>query len=99
MARTLVTGAAGFTGSYLVPLLAERGDDVHAIVHHEPDQQIDGVGAIHVADLAQLDALRRIVAEIRQRADGYTDYRHGMAGEDADGNITVCWGETVTNRV
>lgn len=32
MARTLVTGATGFIGSHVVPLLVHRGDDVVALV-------------------------------------------------------------------
>ena len=37
MTRTLVTGAAGFTGRYVADALARRGHEVHGLVHcHEP---------------------------------------------------------------
>jgi dihydroflavonol-4-reductase len=32
LARTLITGATGFIGSYVLPSLVERGDDVRALV-------------------------------------------------------------------
>src|SRR5919106_6043352 len=65
MTRTLVTGAAGFTGRYLALALAERGHEVHGLVHvHEPEAT-PGVTQAHEADLADLDAVRRIVDEVR----------------------------------
>lgn len=33
MSKTLLTGAAGFTGRYVAQKLTERGDEVHGIVH------------------------------------------------------------------
>ncbi len=65
MARTLVTGAAGFTGRYLAKLLAERGDEVHGLVHEEPDDAVEGLASVHRADLADLAAVQRIVDEVR----------------------------------
>lgn len=65
MTRTLITGAAGFTGRYLVTELADRGHQVHALVHGRPDEAIDGVAAVHQADLADLESVTRIVDEIR----------------------------------
>lgn len=64
MSRTLITGAAGFTGRYLTSELARRGHEVHGMVH-DPCDNIEGAVALHQADLADLDALKRIVAEVR----------------------------------
>ena len=64
MTRTLVTGAAGFTGRYVAHALAERGHEVHGLVHmHEPE--LADVAHVHEADLADLDAVRKIVDEVR----------------------------------
>lgn len=65
MTRTLVTGAAGFTGRYLISLLAAQGHEVHGVVHHAPDEAIADVSAIHVGDLADHSAISRIVEEVR----------------------------------
>ena len=65
MVRTLITGAAGFTGRFLAPLLSERGHEVHGIVHHPEASPIDGVRHVHEADLADLAKLRSIVGEVR----------------------------------
>jgi GDP-6-deoxy-D-talose 4-dehydrogenase len=64
MTRTLVTGAAGFTGRYVAHALAERGHEVHGLVHlHEPE--LAHVAHAHEADLADLNAVRKIVDEVR----------------------------------
>lgn len=64
MTRTLVTGAAGFTGRYVAHALAERGHEVHGLVHtHEPD--LADIVRAHEADLADLDALKKVVAEVQ----------------------------------
>lgn len=65
MTRTLITGAAGFTGRYLVQALAARGHEVHGLVHAQADEAIEGVAAVHLADLADFQALSRAVNEIR----------------------------------
>lgn len=65
MSRTLLTGAAGFTGQYVARLLAERGHEVHALVHEPPGERLAGVEAIHQADLADFDAVRRTVDAVR----------------------------------
>ena len=65
MTRTLVTGAAGFTGRYVADALAQHGHDVHGLVHcHEPGP-VAGFEHTHGADLADLDSVRKIVAEVR----------------------------------
>ena len=64
MTRTLVTGAAGFTGRYVAHALAGRGHEVHGLVHmHEPG--LPDIVRAHEADLADLDALKKVVAEVR----------------------------------
>ena len=65
MTRTLVTGAAGFTGRYVAEALAQQGHEVHGLVHcHEPST-VSGFGHTHGADLADLDSVKKIVAEVR----------------------------------
>lgn len=64
MTRTLVTGAAGFTGRYVAHALAERGHEVHGLVHmHEPE--LADIVRAHEADLTDQDALKKVVAEVR----------------------------------
>ncbi|MBA3669044.1 MAG: NAD-dependent epimerase/dehydratase family protein [Sphingomonas sp.] len=65
MTRTLVTGAAGFTGRYLTSLLAGQGHAVHGVVHFIPDEPIADAAAVHVADLADHKAISRVVDEVR----------------------------------
>jgi nucleoside-diphosphate-sugar epimerase len=65
MIRTFITGAAGFTGRHLCQTLAHRGHLVHGLVHAQPDQAIQGVAVIHEADLADLEAMRQIVADVQ----------------------------------
>ena len=65
MMRTLITGVAGFTGRYLAKLLAEQGHEVHGLVHVDPSGPVEGVAEVYSADLADLPAVRRIVADIR----------------------------------
>ncbi len=49
MPSTLVTGATGFLGSHVARLLAERGDDVRALVRPSSDlQALDGVELVTV---------------------------------------------------
>ena len=65
MARVLLTGAAGFTGRHLALALAERGYDVHGVLHLPEHQPIPGVTDCRVADLCDLQALSRVVTEVR----------------------------------
>jgi nucleoside-diphosphate-sugar epimerase len=60
MTRTLVTGAAGFTGRYVVSALADLGHDVHGVAQ-APDAPVPGLAEMHQADIADLDAMRAIV--------------------------------------
>jgi GDP-6-deoxy-D-talose 4-dehydrogenase len=65
MARVLLTGAAGFTGRYLAPALAERGHNVHGLLHLPEQEPIPGVANCYVVDLCDLKALCRVVEEVR----------------------------------
>lgn len=65
MTRTLVTGAAGFTGRYLTRLLAGQGHEVHGVIHHEPEEAVRDSAALHVADLADRSAVQRVVDDVR----------------------------------
>lgn len=65
MKRTLITGIAGFTGRYLTALLAERGHEVHGVVHHLPARPVAGASQVHVADLADGPALGAIVEAVQ----------------------------------
>ena len=65
MTRTLVTGAAGFTGRYVADALARRGHEVHGLVHcHEPGLAT-GFEHTHGADLSDLESVKKIVTEVR----------------------------------
>jgi GDP-6-deoxy-D-talose 4-dehydrogenase len=65
MSRTLVTGAAGFTGRYVIDALATRGHEVHAIVHDAADGEIARVAETYQADLVDLASVSRAVAACR----------------------------------
>ena len=64
MTRTLVTGAAGFTGRYVVRALAGLGHEVHGIVH-APDGPVPGIAQLHQADIADLRAMTGIVESVQ----------------------------------
>ena len=65
MTRTLVTGAAGFTGRYVADALVRRGHEVHGLVHcHEPGPAT-GFEYTHGADLSDLESVKKIVTEVR----------------------------------
>lgn len=65
MKRALVTGASGFTGRYLAPVLAERGMEVHGIVQSLDEPPVDGVSARYALDVADRSELARVLAEVR----------------------------------
>lgn len=65
MTRTLVTGAAGFTGRYVVRALADARHEVHGLVHHDRDDPVPELAHTHVGDITELGALAGIVASIR----------------------------------
>lgn len=65
MPVTLVTGASGFTGRYLVAALAKAGHEVHALNHRAEDDRIAGIHHTHLADLQDLRALRDVFKNIQ----------------------------------
>ena len=65
MTRTLITGAAGFTGPYLAELLAGLGHEVHGLVCDARPERLAHVDAVHVADLADFASVSRVVDEVR----------------------------------
>lgn len=64
MSRVLVSGGTGFTGQYLVPLLAERGHEVHALTRHA-GETVARATAVHACDLSKADAIADVVAQVR----------------------------------
>lgn len=69
MARTLVTGAAGFIGSHLVRRCLDDGDTVHAVLRPETDawrlRDLAGPITVHRLDLRDRAAMARCLAEVR----------------------------------
>ena len=67
MRRILVTGAAGFVGGHVLPLLADRGDRVAGIGRGEPPDLSDDVSYDRI-DLLDAVALSTFVARFRPDA-------------------------------
>lgn len=67
MTRTLITGAAGFTGHYIGQLLAARGHEVHGVVHEQLVDPIPGVARFHEADICDSAAIKRVITEVQPR--------------------------------
>lgn len=66
MNKILVTGAAGFTGRYLAAELQRAGYEVHGLVHKSVDSgKVDGVSALHVADLSDAAGLAAVVHAVQ----------------------------------
>lgn len=59
--RTLVTGVGGFTGGYLARELADRGHEVHGLVHRHAAGEVPGVARLHVCDLKDAETLADVV--------------------------------------
>jgi dihydroflavonol-4-reductase len=68
MSRTLLTGATGFIGSHVVPLLVERGDDVAALVRREtPTDALRELGVTCVrGDLLDRRSIRRAMRDVER---------------------------------
>ena len=58
----LLTGATGFIGGHLLARLAADGAEVHAVSRRPPAEH--GRARWHEADLAEVDAVRRVVSEV-----------------------------------
>lgn len=61
--RVLVTGLNGFTGQHLAGVLQRAGYEVHGTVRS--DETPDATR--HIADLADVDGLRRVIAHVAPR--------------------------------
>jgi dihydroflavonol-4-reductase len=64
--KVLVTGATGFLGRHLIPLLLERGDEVRALVRSSTDPadlERAGVDVVHGDVTAGAEAMKRAAAE------------------------------------
>lgn len=64
MAKVLVSGAGGFVGKFLLPLLAEQGFTVHALLRAGAERPA-GAHFFHEADLLAPERARRLVEEVR----------------------------------
>jgi nucleoside-diphosphate-sugar epimerase len=67
MRRVVVTGASGFIGRHAVPLLAERGYEVHAVSRHVPHHQ-PAQAVWHAADLLSEAERERLIATVQPTA-------------------------------
>lgn len=65
MKRVLLTGADGFAGRYLSAELTAHGCEVHGLLRQPPSAATapPDCAAVHVADLDDLDALKRIACD------------------------------------
>ena len=66
MKKILITGADGFIGSQVLPLLLERGYEVHAVVlaDHPPDRRNEGL-YYHRCDLLDDREMRELFAAVK----------------------------------
>lgn len=64
MKRILVTGARGFTGLHLLDRLASEGHELHGVVHHPSTSIHPALHSEHVADLRDLAAIEKIIAQV-----------------------------------
>src|SRR5437868_5745770 len=64
--KILVTGATGFTGSFAVPLLIEKGFEIRCLARSS--SKIDGVNGANVewvyGDVADFDSLQKAMTDI-----------------------------------
>ena len=65
MKRTLVTGAAGFTGRYVGPPLAQQGHQLHGLVHGHVGKPVAGYAHLIEGDLSDAAEIRSIVSDLR----------------------------------
>jgi nucleoside-diphosphate-sugar epimerase len=65
VSRVLLTGASGFIGRHLAPLLARRGHEVHAVARHAPDTAAEDAIVWHETDLLAAGAAPALVGSIR----------------------------------
>ena len=71
MAKALITGITGQTGSYMADLLVEKGYDVHGIVRRSSTsntaniEHLEGKITTHFGDLSDSDTLHEIVKKVQ----------------------------------
>lgn len=65
MTKILITGATGFTGRYLAPLLAGRGHEVHGTVFRDNGPSSDSITRLHEIDLGEAGAVAKLVDDIQ----------------------------------
>ncbi|MDV6331044.1 GDP-mannose 4,6-dehydratase [Asticcacaulis sp. 201] len=63
--RVLITGAAGFAGRHLVPLMSGQGFDVVGTSHDPVRANVDGFCQLLPADLLNFDEVMSVVREVR----------------------------------
>jgi nucleoside-diphosphate-sugar epimerase len=91
MARTLVTGAAGFIGSNLIRSLLARGDEVHACVRRNGSRWRLPVEKssffLHEIDLLTKGELAAVVARTRPDVIYHLSHYGGNRGESDEATI------------
>lgn len=66
MKRVLITGAAGFIGRQCIPLLAEKGYEIHAVdINEKPETTISKNIHWHVLDMMDTDKTGRLMSDIK----------------------------------
>lgn len=64
LSNVLITGATGFTGRYLAPILAAAGYEVHGTAQSGQSGAVDGVSKLHPVDLSDSEAVADVVARV-----------------------------------
>lgn len=91
MKRILITGASGFTGLHLLERLAVEGHELHGLGHHPAPVRHPLLRGEHIADLRDLPALERVIAQVKPHQvvhlAAIAFAAHGDAGELYGSNI------------
>jgi nucleoside-diphosphate-sugar epimerase len=64
-ARVLITGASGFVGRHCIPLLVNRGFEVHAVARHSAQTATPDEVTWHRCDLLRQSAVEKLVSVTR----------------------------------